>query len=226
MLLTILIMALLFQCSISLLSRTSPSFVRATAAATTIKLFSSATPGAKLEFYNEQTDLPNIDEERLKQTVMKIRSILGYDNYSVSLVLVDDEAMQATNLETRNVDHPTDILSFQYHDAIRPGVLIKPPFDIPDLFNLGHMMIDVPYVIRQCKEDEQWEYEDDDDKGVSAAMATVYDPEQRLHMLLVHGMLHLVGYDHIEDDDYELMATREDEIMKELDLLPRDHNSS
>jgi hypothetical protein len=40
------------------------------------------------------------------------------------------------------------------------------------------MMIDVPYVMRQCKEDEEWEYEDDDDRGVSAAMAnTVYDPE-------------------------------------------------
>ena len=72
---------------------------------------------------------------------------------------------------------------------------------------------------------KQQEYEDDDDRGVSAAMSTVFDPEQRLHMLLVHGMLHLVGYDHIEDDDYELMATREEEIMKELDLLPKEYGS-
>jgi hypothetical protein len=41
-------------------------------------------------------------------------------------------------------------------------------------------------------------------------MATVYDPEQRIHMLLVHGMLHLVGHDHEEDDEYELMVTEED----------------
>ena len=35
-------------------------------------------------------------------------------------------------------------------------------------------------------------------------------------MLVVHGMLHLVGYDHIEDDEYELMVVREDEVLAEL----------
>jgi probable rRNA maturation factor len=39
-------------------------------------------------------------------------------------------------------------------------------------------------------------------------------------MLLVHGMLHLVGYDHIEDDDYIEMVEREEEILKEIgDIL-------
>jgi len=47
-------------------------------------------------------------------------------------------------------------------------------------------------------------------------MQYIYNPEIRIHMLLVHGMLHLVGYDHIEDDDYELMVVREDEVMAEL----------
>lgn len=78
-------------------------------------------------------------------------------------------------------------------------------------------------------EDEDGEYEyievdvgeyDDfdfyDDRGVAPAMQYVYDPEVRIHMLIVHGMLHLVGYDHIEDDDYELMVVREDEVLAEL----------
>ena len=47
-------------------------------------------------------------------------------------------------------------------------------------------------------------------------MQYIYNPEIRIHMLLVLGMLHLVGYDHIEDDDYELMVVREDEVMAEL----------
>ena len=42
-------------------------------------------------------------------------------------------------------------------------------------------------------------------------MSTVYDPEERIHMLLVHGMLHLVGYDHIEDNDYDLMWRKEED---------------
>ena len=38
-------------------------------------------------------------------------------------------------------------------------------------------------------------------------------------MLLVHGMLHLVGHDHEEDDEYELMVSKEEEILKELGML-------
>jgi rRNA maturation RNase YbeY len=70
-------------------------------------------------------------------------------------------------------------------------------------------------------DDEQYEYievevEEYDDRGVAPQMQHIYDPEIRIHMLLVHGMLHLVGYDHIEDDDYELMVVREDEVLAEL----------
>ena len=60
------------------------------------------------------------------------------------------------------------------------------------------------------------EVEEYDDRGVAPQMSHIYDPEIRIHMLLVHGMLHLVGYDHIEDDDYELMVVREDEVLDEL----------
>mmetsp|Transcript_31529 Transcript_31529/g.53792 ORF Transcript_31529/g.53792 Transcript_31529/m.53792 type:complete len:369 (+) Transcript_31529:109-1215(+) len=70
-------------------------------------------------------------------------------------------------------------------------------------------------------DDEEYEYieievEEYDDRGVAPQMQYIYDPEIRIHMLLVHGMLHLVGYDHIEDDDYELMVVREDEVLAEL----------
>ncbi len=70
-------------------------------------------------------------------------------------------------------------------------------------------------------DDDGYEYEwievdEYDDRGVAPAMLKVFDPEVRCHMLVVHGMLHLVGYDHIEDDDYELMVEREDEVLAEL----------
>jgi len=123
-----------------------------------------------------------------------------------------------------------------------PGELAEPEFDIEDYYSLGDMMLDVAYVMRRCEEDRRAAAglgadEDDkdtepmsvegsendaesdnvdDDRGVSGAMSTVFDPEERIHMLLVHGMLHLVGYDHIEDDDYDLMWRKEEEV---LDLL-------
>ena len=44
-------------------------------------------------------------------------------------------------------------------------------------------------------------------------------------MLLVHGMLHLLGYDHIEDDDYDLMVTKEDAVLEELGLMPKEEET-
>jgi rRNA maturation RNase YbeY len=227
------------------------SFSKLPTQAQSTRLFGSkrgvpGNPPGTVAIYNDQTALPNIDEEALRQTVQKIAQLIGYETYDVTLLLVDDEEMQETNLETRQVNAPTDILSFPFHFAQRPGVLEEPEFDIPDYYTLGDMMICVPYVIRRCQEDaedyggesegdgnlsdeddvgDDEEYDDEgvdgdeDDRGVSGAMATVKDPETRIRMLLVHGMLHLVGYDHEEDDEYLEMVQREEAILQQLGNL-------
>ena len=193
-------------------------------------------PPGKIQIFDEQDSMSKIDEEALRKTIRRISELIGYETYDVSLLLVEDDEMQETNLETRNVDAPTDILSFPFLSHEEPGVLSDPPFDYPDYYNLGDMMVDVPYVMRRCQEDRQYcedgdsggeerdneegEEEEEEERGVSGAMATVYDPEKRIHMLMVHGMLHLVGYDHEDDEDYELMVTKEEEILKELGFMP------
>ena len=82
--------------------------------------------------------------------------------------------------------------------------------------------MDVPYVIRRCQEDQaalqQDLYEEEEERGVSGAMANVFDPALRINMLLVHGMLHLVGHDHEEEDEYQLMVQKEEEILGELGM--------
>lgn len=171
----------------------------------------------EIMIYDEQESF-KLDLKKLENTVSRIRSEIGYDSYSVTLILTEDEAMQETNLETRNVDAPTDILSFPFHSHEAPGKLHKPDFDIPDLYTLGDMMLDVPYVMRRCQEDKEDSEVDEEERGVSGAMATVYDAEVRINMLLVHGMLHLVGYDHIIDSDYEVMVAREEELLEKLQL--------
>jgi rRNA maturation RNase YbeY len=136
----------------------------------------------------------------------------------VTLLLVDDEEMQETNLESRGIEAPTDILSFPFHSHEMPGLLEEPEFDIPDYYTLGDMMVDIPYIIRRCEEDEADE-DMDDQRGVSGALATISNPEKRVHLLLVHGMLHLIGYDHEEDDEYEEMVVREEELLRELGFI-------
>jgi rRNA maturation RNase YbeY len=231
---------------------------------------------------SDDRDPPNptltpIDLGALHRTIEITREIIGYPTYDVSVCLVDDTYMSEINKTTRNMDKPTDVLSFCFQESfIQPGVLGEVQFDISDYYNLGDMLIDVEYVKRKCDEDrmahssnksgdngvaaalgdddnndggrmiegevlsetndkrsdvpeeeddddDQYEYEyievevdEYDDRGVAPAMQYIYDPEIRIHMLVVHGMLHLVGYDHIEEDDYELMVVREDEVLAEL----------
>lgn len=194
-------------------------------------------PLGTVSIYDEQEAIKDIDETALRRTVERISKILGYETYDVTLLLVDDEEMRETNLESRGIDAPTDILSFPFHEHTQAGILEEPEFDVPDYYTLGDMVVDVPYVIRRCKEDlelykeleanhDEASREDDDSslivddgRGVSGAMASVHDAEKRIRMLLVHGMLHLVGYDHIEDDDYIEMVEREEELLKELGEL-------
>lgn len=183
---------------------------------------------------NEQNVLTGIDENLLRAAMARIRRELGYETYDVCLVLTDDETVQGLNREFRGVDAPTDILSFHLQTPISPGVLDEPEFDVPDYYDLGEIFIDVPYVIRRMEEDRIENEKnghataiDDEsnpdyewvEEGVSGAMSTVYDPELRLHLLLIHGMLHLVGYDHEEDEDYDLMVAREEEMMEKLGFL-------
>lgn len=215
-------------------------------------------------FENNQTALM-LNADRLRQTLTNIRKLIGYDTYDVSLILVDDEEMKEVNLETRGIDAPTDILSFPFHPAIRPGLLVKPEFEIADYYNLGDMIVDVPYVMECCRldqknymegddpagsveeagkdtveneatnqtEDDSSSNDDDeeddyveDERGVSGAMATVFDPEERINMLLVHGMLHLVGHDHETDKDYECMVAEEERILAALGMIPPPEQST
>jgi probable rRNA maturation factor len=178
----------------------------------------TSSVGGEIMIYNEQ-DCLDISLQDLERTIRKIRSELGYPEYSVTLILTTDDEMQEMNKDQRNVDAPTDILSWPFHSHKIPGTIVEPTLPIPDLYTLGDMMVDVPYVMRRCQEDmAELQPEEERERGVSGAMATIEDPLLRIHMLLIHGMLHLVGYDHIEDGDFELMVTREEELLEKLQL--------
>jgi len=210
-------------------------------------------PAGSIHSYDQQSKLPNLNMDNLKQTIHHIREIIDYPTYDVTLILNEDEDMKDINLESRDIDKPTDILSFPMHDTAKggakgAGTLEEPDFDIPEYYSLGDMIVDVEYVMRRCEEDRIYheneheihddidsaqsssrdvsedneeedleEYVGDDDRGVSGAMARIYDPEERIRLLLIHGMLHLVGYDHIDDDDYEVMVKKEEEVLIELE---------
>lgn len=109
----------------------------------------------------------------------------------VSIMLCDDATIHPLNRDYRDKDKPTDVLSF----AQREG-----EFAFLNDNLLGDVIISMETTIRQAQERQ-------------------HSTETELRVLLVHGLLHLLGYDHIEDDEAEVMEAKEREILVHLQTL-------
>ncbi|MCB0330368.1 MAG: rRNA maturation RNase YbeY [Bdellovibrionales bacterium] len=113
----------------------------------------------------------------------------------VSVVLTDDNEIQNLNREYRNKDKPTDVLSFSQLDITleEEGPLLGE--------SLGDIVISVETAERQAKE-----------QGVSL--------QEELSRLLVHGLLHLFGYDHegVPDDHAEEMFSLQEKLLGQFQL--------
>lgn len=115
-------------------------------------------------------------------------------NTEVSVSFVDNATIAELNEHFRNIEGPTDVLSFEC-DNIADDITAADGPACP-LYELGDVII-APDVA----EAQSQEY------GNSL--------EQEVSLLLVHGLLHLCGYDHIEDDEAEIMEAREAELLRE-----------
>ncbi len=119
----------------------------------------------------------------------------------VSVMLTDDEGIRRVNREFRDVDRPTDVLSFPLNE-LEPGnfdlSLCEKDLDT-GLILLGDMMISVPRCEEQGKE-------------------YGHGYEREIMYLTVHSVLHLLGYDHVDEGERKRqMRQREKEIMGDKD---------
>ena len=110
--------------------------------------------------------------------------------YELSVRIVDVDEGQSLNLEYRGKDYATNVLSFPFDMALPEGV------ELPSM-PLGDLVICAPVIAREANEQ---------DKAVIAHWA---------HMI-VHGCLHLLGYDHIDDQEAEVMESLERDILAGL----------
>ncbi len=101
--------------------------------------------------------------------------------------------MHDLNLEWRGIDRTTDVLSFECDSAFDEDI----PAD--ETLELGDIILAPQVIARQ-------------------APGFGNSPADECRLMLVHGMLHLLGYDHIEDDEAEVMEAREDAILRDLAL--------
>lgn len=127
--------------------------------------------------------------------------------YQISLLFVNNEEIREINLETRNIDSATDVLSFPMLDYEKGKVYkdIYIDFKFDETFKdgeelvLGDMVLSLERALEQSKE-------------------YGHSYEREVCYLVVHSILHLLGYDHMEDDEKKAMRKREEEILNKLDI--------
>lgn len=124
----------------------------------------------------------------------------------VNLLLTDDTAIHEMNQEFRQVDRSTDVLSFPMLEYVVPGDFSGLE-EQEDAFNpetgalmLGDIVISKEHVLAQAE-------------------AYGHSPKREFAFLIAHSMLHLFGYDHMEEDERTIMEAKQREIMEKVQIL-------
>ncbi|TDP61775.1 putative rRNA maturation factor [Bradymonas sediminis] len=136
---------------------------------------------------------------------------MGLADPELSVVLCDNDTIHAINKEWRGEDKPTDVLSFPLHEFEEPGVFdpMLTAFDGEDGpgLSLGDIIISLEYA-EGLLETREHHRRVAQELGVAPeSLAWSFDDE--VHFLLIHGILHLVGHDHMEVDEEEAMKAEE-----------------
>ncbi len=125
---------------------------------------------------------------------------------AVNIRICDDEAIHEINREYRQVDRATDVLSFptvNYPQDVTAGQadkLLRREYDDEiDSCMLGDLIISVPHVLAQAEE-------------------YGHSPEREAAYLTVHGLCHLMGYDHMEEDEKRRMRAMEEKILSSIGM--------
>ncbi|MBO5371304.1 MAG: rRNA maturation RNase YbeY [Lachnospiraceae bacterium] len=125
----------------------------------------------------------------------------------VNLTLVDNPSIQEINREYREIDAPTDVLSFPMLDFEQAGDFSGIEEDVGGSFNpdtgevlLGDIVISVPKVFEQAE-----------NYG--------HSPKREYAFLIVHSVLHLLGYDHMTPEEATFMENKQKDILNAMNIL-------
>ena len=132
----------------------------------------------KINLFNENNLLDKIDYNKIIEDIENLFNQEFECEKEVSVIFVNSEEIHEMNKQYRDIDRPTDVLSFEeYEDDY-----------------LGEIFI--------CEE-----------KVYEQAISYNHSNEREFAFLLTHGLLHLLGYDHIEKDDEIIMFQKQDELL-------------
>lgn len=152
-----------------------------------------------MEVFLDKEQFANLSGETEKiivQAAAALAQIHGLEQaVEVSITLAGDEEIQEINRDYRGIDKVTDVISFALEEGDEPEIVGGPAVRL-----LGEIIVCLPQATRQAEE-----------YGHSF--------ERELAYLVVHGLLHLLGYDHIKAADRKKMRAEEELVMEKIGLV-------
>lgn len=149
---------------------------------------------------NNIQDKFDVKEELESVLILVVKAALSMEkilkDVEVSIVLTDDAYIQELNKTYRKRNTPTDVLSFAMRDSVSGEEL---NFDFQGEEPLGDIVISLERAMDQAEE-------------------YGHTFKREVGYLAVHGMLHLLGYDHQTKEEKRVMRQKEEEILKTIDL--------
>ena len=140
--------------------------------------------------------IPERLEQLLSDGLNAVAKLHGLgEQEEVDITIVTDDEIHTLNRDYRNVDRATDVLSFALDEDGGEPELVGGP----EVHLLGDIIISAETAARQAEE-----------FGHGLERETVY--------LAVHGLLHLLGYDHMQEEDKAIMRAKEEEALREIKL--------
>ncbi len=154
--------------------------------------------GIKL-FYSNKTNTKILSYKKTFSAIAKYayKYLKLEGDYELSVTLINDELIKEYNAQYRNIDRSTDVLSFALNDEVSGESKIN--FDEELVVLLGDIFISYETAVRQASE-----------YGHSI--------DREMAFLFTHGLLHLLGYDHQNNEDEKEMFSLQDVILDALNI--------
>lgn len=140
----------------------------------------------EIEVFNETEEDLSKDIMELKDFLYKVAKDEKLDNIIYNVIIIDNDRIQKINKEYRGKDMPTDVITFALED--------DKTFNRTDIRVLGDIYISI-------------------DKVRSQALEYGHSFKRELYFLSIHGFLHLLGYDHMKEEEKKVMFKKQEEVL-------------
>lgn len=145
----------------------------------------------EIEIFNETEEDLEKELDELKNLLVNVAKDEELENILFNVIIIDNSRIREINREYRNIDRETDVISFALED--------DKTFNLDEIRVLGDIYISI-------------------DKAKSQAEEYGHSFKRELSFLAIHGFLHLLGYDHMEKDEEEIMFKKQEEVLSRYEI--------